>query len=138
LIESSPAQIAIRGANDEFSNRIALSGPNVSWDIDLAGATRSRGDPRVARLLDDEFDGVTLWWTWTAPATGTATLNCDNWTIAFGVYTGMAAGSLRPVTGPFLSNAQFSVVAGHTYQIMVSDRYPPWAPSKGRVSLTLE
>jgi hypothetical protein len=134
---SNVAQIAVRPGNDKFDARLPLDGTNVNWSVDLTAATRDRTDPHVARDLNDDFDGETIWYTWTAPITGHFSLTCDNWTIAFAVYTGKP-GAFREVQSPAWSAGEFDAAAGQTYQILVSDRYPPWAPSHGAMTLTLQ
>lgn len=134
---SNVAQIAVRPGNDKFAARFALDGTNVNWNVDLAAATRDAGDPHVARQLNDDFDGETVWYTWTAPFTGHVSLTCDNWTIAFAVYTGKP-GDFHIAQAPKWSAGEFDAVAGTTYEVLVSDRYPPWAPSHGGMTLTLQ
>jgi len=137
VVRSNPSIIAIRPSNDDFANRIVLQGADAAFTADFAAATRVKSDPSVAKILNDDFDGATLWWTWTAPADGTVALNCDNWTIAMAVYTGKSDG-LKDVMKPCWTSGQFQAKEGQTYQILLSDRYPVTAPSHGNVTLTLQ
>jgi len=136
-IMSNPVGVAIRPSNDDFANRSMLAGTNLTWNLDFAAATRESKDPRVARVFHDKSNGPTLWWTWTAPAGGTASLSCDQPTIAFAVFSGEALGRLRTVLTPTAGSGRFKVVGGQTYQILFSDRSPPAAPSRGNVVLSL-
>ncbi|MEY2427580.1 MAG: hypothetical protein QOJ40_465 [Verrucomicrobiota bacterium] len=136
-VQSNPAIISIEPSNNDFSKRITLAGTNVIWPVDFAAATRARTDPKVAKYLNDDFDGATLWWTWTAPTDGTVTLSCDNWTIAIGIYLGHPE-AFRMVMTPCWGSGQFQAKAGQIYQILLSDRYPPTAPSQGTMTLNLQ
>lgn len=136
-IRSNPSIIIIRPGNDEFANRFNASGSDAIWSVNFDAATRVSNDPKVAKILGDDFDGTTLWWMWTAPHDGTVSLECDNWTIALAVYSGKP-GAFTTILQPCWSSGQFQVQAGKTYQILCSDRYPTWAPSQGNVHLHLE
>jgi hypothetical protein len=48
--------------NDFFAQRILLAGPTILSTANFTGATREPGEPHNA--------GQSLWWEWTAPATG--------------------------------------------------------------------
>jgi len=139
VVRSNPAIIANRPINDDIANSIALEGDNAAWTADFAAATRVKSDPKVAKTLQDDFDGSTLWYTWTAPADGTVTISCSNWTIGMAVYTGKPGGFKTVMTPTYDYNnspGQFQASAGQTYQILLSDRYPAYAPSHGDLTLT--
>jgi len=141
VVRSNPVIIANRPINDDQANSIVLEGATPAWTADFAAATRVKGDPKVAKTLQDDFDGSTLWYTWTAPADGLVTIHCSNWTIGMAVYTGKPGG-FKIVMAPKYdynnSPGQFQAKAGQTYQILLSDRYPASAPSHGDLTLTLQ
>ena len=131
FIPSNPAIIAVRPVNDDWPGRITLQGTNAVATADFAAATRVSNDPKVAKILRDDSEGSTLWYQWTAPADGTVTIACSNWTIGMAVYTGKP-GALKTVMTPKFdwhdNPGQFQAKAGVTYQIFLSDRYPVSAP----------
>jgi hypothetical protein len=49
--------------NDSFSNRVQLSGTNVTYSGDYGDATLEPGEPHP-------YGTNTVWLTWAAPATG--------------------------------------------------------------------
>jgi hypothetical protein len=57
VIDSNPVVIALRPANDDFANRIQLTGYAVTLDVNMNAATRVRSDPRVAYFLGDLHGG---------------------------------------------------------------------------------
>src|SRR5947207_1022701 len=58
--------------NDNFENRIILSGSSVTFAGTLANATIQAGEPSTTYYHG--WVDATVWWSWTAPATGPATL----------------------------------------------------------------
>ena len=58
-------ELAVRPQNDYFSNRVALSGGSISVTGDTAFASSEPNQPAVTNA-----GSRTLWWTWTAPASG--------------------------------------------------------------------
>jgi hypothetical protein len=108
-------------ANDDFVAAQPLAG-----DSGLVEATN-----RLATLEPNEPDHggtsqASVWFSWTAPADGTATFSVDSsfWTI-HQVYVGDALTSLTPVDGTHDIEAQrltFAAVAGTTYRIAVDGR----------------
>jgi hypothetical protein len=110
-------------SNDNFANRIALSGTSVSTTGSNVGATSETGEQRIMR----NAGGKTVWWTWTAPIAGTVTIDTigSNFNTVLGVYTGSSVTSLSQVAtdndsgGNLTSKVTFTAVAGRTYQIAV-------------------
>src|SRR3954454_24431175 len=51
--------------NDTFANRVTISGGRVSVSADSTLATLEPGE-----LVNTNSEQKTLWWTWTAPASG--------------------------------------------------------------------
>src|SRR5262249_26451645 len=56
-------------ANDDFANRIVLSGASVQATGTVVNATVEPGEPNSA---------PSVWWTWTAPETGILFLNATS------------------------------------------------------------
>jgi hypothetical protein len=110
-------------ANDLFGNRTVLTGSSVTAGGTNARATKEAGEPRHA----GNAGGKSVWWTWTAPAAGTVTLDAfgSNFDTLLGVYTGTSVSALTAVAsnddagGGTASKVTFSAVAGRQYQIAV-------------------
>jgi len=111
-------------ANDNFSQRIALSGARVNTTGSNANATLQSGERRIIAAAG----GHSVWWSWTAPATGQVTIATtgSNFDTVLGVYTGSAVNSLRLIAlndqqggGLDTSRVSFRAIAGTTYQIDV-------------------
>jgi ribosomal 30S subunit maturation factor RimM len=110
-------------ANDMFANAqvvskgTAVKGTNV-------GATKEAGEPNHA----GNAGGKSVWWTWTAPASGTVTIDTlgSDFDTLLGVYTGTDVNALTEVASNddigFVnldSEVTFNAVAGTTYRIAV-------------------
>jgi hypothetical protein len=100
--------------NDDFINRIVLSGASLSLTTSNHFATPEPGDPLASSLGEQ-----TIWWSWTAPTSGTASLRIANYNpLRFRVYTGTDMTNLVPVTVLTYSFEQtFVAEAGVEYQI---------------------
>ena len=126
-IAGMPYQIAIGGAegnlqfsytfvaapsNDNFTNRIVLSGLPVSGSADNTYATSEPGEPL-------QGDGRSVWWSWTAPQSMLVAVASD-WSARIGVYTGDSLTNLI-LTPLFTSAGQtvFNATGGVTYQISI-------------------
>src|SRR5256885_16260825 len=71
----SPQQLrAAIPPNDRFSNRITLSGTNITVTGSNAGASKEAGEPDHA----GNPGGKSVWWTWTAPTNGEVIINTDD------------------------------------------------------------
>jgi hypothetical protein len=116
--------------NDNFANRIALTGDTANATGTNRGATGELGEPAQSGQINS------VWWTSTAPTTGNYTFD----TIGSGsdtylsLFTGTNLPSLALVAadddggGSLTSRITQSVTAGTTYQIAVdgwSDRTDP-------------
>ncbi|MCE2863784.1 MAG: S8 family serine peptidase, partial [Opitutaceae bacterium] len=110
-------------ANDAFAKRLPLAGPSASATGPSEGATREAGEP----LHAGREGGASVWWTWTAPASGRAvvTTRGSSFDTLLGVYTGTAVDPLTRVAqdddsgGNATSALAFNAVAGTAYQIAV-------------------
>jgi subtilisin-like proprotein convertase family protein len=116
-------------ANDNFSNRITLTGANPVGTGNNFGATMERGEP-------DPSGGITgvthsVWWSWVAPGNGLVRLNADgsSFETFVNVYTGSTVSNLTSIASNLneivgesgLSNqVSFSATAGTTYQIAIN------------------
>jgi len=108
--------------NDAFGARAKLSGSSLSVRSSNAGATREPGEPLIA----GDSGGASLWWEWTAPASGPVTLATagSNYQTLVAAYTGSSLGSLVQVAasaspGLGASSATFTAQAGTTYEFAV-------------------
>lgn len=110
-------------ANDHFVNRLVLSSPLNTTVATNSHATKESGEPNHA----GNRGGASLWWRWTAGASGPVTVTTDgsSFDTLLAVYTGATLGSLARVasdddSGNGLNSAlTFSAIAGTTYQIAV-------------------
>ncbi len=114
--------------NDAFANRLQLAG---SYDVYFGhniGAATEAGEP----FHWDTTGGSSVWWTWTAPATGVVTFTTagSNFDTILAAYTGNSVGGLTLMAnnddyGGMTSQISFTAIAGTTYQIAV-DGYDGW------------
>ncbi|HEX8066882.1 MAG TPA: hypothetical protein VF520_10175 [Thermoleophilaceae bacterium] len=115
----SPA-LAAAPPNDDFANAETLTAPGVVTGTN-AEATEQLGEPPLARS-----GGRSVWYRWTAPATGTAVVDVTDSAIEAqaAVYTGDVLAALVKVpattdTYRWRSRLRLPVVAGVTYSIAV-------------------
>lgn len=139
FVERSPgATFAIEdndssAANDDFSARALLTGSSGTITLPNQQATREQGEPpELSR---------SLWYTWTAPATGLlqlASRNALGPAMELSLYTGSSLDELvgvahvgkdPPSEGYLGSSSSFLVTAGTTYQIAVARFSTANAPS---------
>lgn len=122
--------------NDQFANRIPLSGDVAGFQANLAAATLEPGEPRIS----GNTLGRTLWWTWTAPAHGSATIESVSGDAppVVGIYhrgtaqtLGLVASSATDYGNECFTYetakkwVKWDVVAGGVYEIQV-DRHPTY------------
>jgi probable HAF family extracellular repeat protein len=110
--------------NDHFSNRIELTGTNVSTLGFNSFATKDVSEPDHA----GNPGGRSLWWSWTAPESGIVSISTfgSSFDTLLGVYTGLNVGLLNAIAtddndayGDLTSVVSFQAIAGQTYQIAV-------------------
>ncbi|BET66290.1 hypothetical protein ASA1KI_12080 [Opitutales bacterium ASA1] len=84
-----------RPGNDMFADRTVISGPHGRWSATNRGASREAAEPVHA----GRPGGPSVWWSWTAPADTTVTLDtlATNFDTLLAVYTGTDLGTLVPV-----------------------------------------
>ena len=153
VIANAPGKIGVTNSynltvippppNDAFTNRISLSGTGAIATGSNIGGSKEAGEPTVC----NNAGGKSVWWTWTAPASGLVTISTEGSTAGagqldtiLGVYTGNAVGSLSQVatnddigTNDVNSTVSFQTAAGATYQIVV-DGYDG---SEGAITLNV-
>ena len=88
------------------------------------GATREFGEP----FITANIGGHSVWWTWTAPASGSVTIDTSgsSFDTLLGVFTGGSVSTLTPVAAnddasnsTLTSSVTFTAVAGTKYAIAV-------------------
>jgi hypothetical protein len=107
--------------NDNFSDRTLISGSHLNIDGTTLLASREQGEP-----LPNGFSGGSVWYSWTAPVTGTVTLWNPYWTsIGAAIYREDSFAEMYLLAGTNLlfPELQFQVVENETYHIAVTDPY---------------
>jgi hypothetical protein len=125
---SGPLSQSVTGAsNNNFASRTALTGTSVSATGSTAGATKEAGEPNHA----GKAGGKSVWWTWTAPSSGTVTIDTlgSSFDTLLAVYTGTSVSALAavaggsnddsPTGGTLTSKVTVTVTAGVAYPIAV-------------------
>ena len=128
---STPVTVGSRPANDDFAAAQVLSGASGTTSGDNANATSESDDPMPPGAAVGA-GGHSVWYAWTAPATGTASFTTGSSDPArdttLAVYTG-ARGSLTQVAGnddqvgSVLAAVELPITAGITYRLAV-DGFP--------------
>jgi hypothetical protein len=109
--------------NNNFANRTPIIGTLATMTGTNVGATKESGEPNIV----GNSGGKSVWWTWTAPASGTVQIDTIGSTFdtIMGVYTGSSVSALTLVAsdddsgGNLTSKVTFNAVGGTTYQIAV-------------------
>ena len=115
----------VDSGNDSFFSRSAISGASGQASGSNVGATKESGEPNHA----GNAGGASVWWSWTAPATGPVTFDTrgSDFDTLLAVYTGSSVGALTPVAynddapggGTYQSEVSFTAQQGVAYQIAV-------------------
>lgn len=117
--------------NDRFASRLALEGDTVDFTAWLTGATLDPGEPS----LDPNRNLPTVWWHWTAPASGRVTLEVLSGFAWVGAFTGSTVSSLN--LQAMMSHPQvpvsFEASAGTDYAIGVTG----WIADPHQIRLSL-
>jgi hypothetical protein len=124
--------------NDQFANRFQIPSAGGTVTGSNATATREAGEPNHG----NDTGGRSLWWTWTAPSSGLASVSLDgsSFDTTLGVYRGTAINSLTSVAqdddggAGFNSRVIFIAAAGVTYQIAVDG----YGGASGNINLTVK
>ena len=116
-------RLASPGA-DDFAARPALSGASGQGGDDNGDAGKESGEPNHA----GNSGGASLWWTWTAPATGPVTFDTrgSDFDTLLAIYTGARLNRLTAVasnddvsSGGRQSEVSFTAQRGQTYHVAV-------------------
>ena len=125
--------VASTPANDLFANRTIIPAWGGTLTGSNVGATKETNEPSIT----GNAGGASVWWSWTAPASGTCTISTAGSTLTsggaldtlLGVFTGTVVSNLTliaadddTITSPITlltSLVNFNAVAGTTYQIVV-------------------
>ncbi len=111
-------------SNDHFEARTVVSGAEFAVAGSNLAATREDGEPEHV----PESGGASVWWSWTAPASGTVSLDTagSDFDTQLAVHTGASVAALSLVaanddafTGERSSRVTFSATGGTTYAIAV-------------------
>lgn len=132
--DNGPSQLfwILHPPNDDFAAAQLLAGDHGSVNGSSVGATKEPSEPDHA----GDVGGASVWYRWTAPATGTLTVDtCNsNFDTLLAVYTGADAAHLiavasnddgAPACG-LGSQVAFSVNGGTTYDIAVDGFDGDW------------
>jgi len=112
---------AFKPVNDNFADRIILTGSRVGATSSTLDATREIGEPNHAGATN----GQSVWWTWTAPANELVAISTygSDFNTLLAVYTGDSVSNLTSVAGHngFGPNSHviFKAHGGTAYQIVV-------------------
>jgi hypothetical protein len=115
---------ALTPVNDAFAAATVLTGTTFAINGSNIGATVQTGEPRHAGVRG----GKSVWWSWTAPSTGTFTLATtgSSFDTTLAIYTGSVVNKLAEIGSNNdqsstlrTSKVIISVVAGTTYRIAV-------------------
>src|SRR5262245_54467951 len=105
LLATAGAQ-AQAPANDQFANAITLNGPIVTTMGSNVGATKQGGgpgggEPSIPPPSLGTFGGASVWWNWTATASGQTTIDTEgsDFNTLLGVFTGDVVNRLTLVAG---------------------------------------
>ncbi len=135
-----PVAVAAAPANDNLAARIVLSGSPVSTTGTSVASTKESGEPFHG---PDDDTGNSVWWSWTAPASGLYTVSTagSNYDTLLAVYTGTVFGNLPLVVRnddrdgfDTTSYVSFQATAGVTYQIAVDGAFA----LVGQISLAID
>ena len=115
-------------ANDNFTNRIWLTGIRTNFTANNYGATCEPGEPNTGFY---DVGNQTVWWSWQAPADGRVTLSTEgsDFDIQLAVYTGTSLTNLVrvarniPFADGYANRVNFAVQANTTYNMAVDGNY---------------
>lgn len=126
--------------NDDFADATTIPGFSVNATGMNLGATRETGEPwHLGGVVSN--GGRSVWWSWTAPGTGQATIHThgSNFDTVLAVYRGNGLATLSRVVwnddsgGSLTSQVTLSALQGQTYFIAVDG----YGLSSGNISLSL-
>jgi hypothetical protein len=113
--------------NDNFVNRIPLTGSNISTNGNNSGATWENGELYDTYYYNG-YGGKSVWFSWTAPTTSSYVISVSTTSVYYpilAVYTGLQLSSLSRVTdtvgNDYYAGYTLSASAGKIYQIEIDD-----------------
>jgi hypothetical protein len=122
-------------ANDDFANRIVLTGSSITFTGTLVGATSEPAETNIPSSFRSLWTvGRSVWWTWTAAESSTVVIaiqpdgwanNTNAWLSVFGGTNLNTLSSLGYYVGaaftkPPCGYVKFQATAGMSYQIGVA------------------
>jgi hypothetical protein len=124
------ASLAWLSSNDNFADRVMLTGTNLIIEANNSGATTEPGEPFPGGFVG----GSSLWWSWTAPQNGTLFVTRTNSMGILAVFRGEKLTELELLYPEGQKNdpvVPVVVQAGVSYQIALH------AASSGQVNPTV-
>jgi hypothetical protein len=125
---------------DDFAAAPELFGSSIVLEGDNEHATQESGEPSLSAFGDTI--GKTIWWTWTAPFSGTVLLVAEpsSFCPIAGVYVGSSIRDLTSLTTCACHSApgQFFAISNTTYRICADAWAFPPRPTGGRIRLQLQ
>ena len=124
VLVSGVVSFAQAPANDDFAQAAVISGTSGATN----GSTLEASKEPYERAHAGEVGGHSVWYRWTAPASGPVDFNTlgSDFNTTLAVYTGGSVTNLTPIAsnnddvgGVFTSRVDFDAVAGTAYQIAV-------------------
>jgi subtilisin family serine protease len=121
---SASVATTLSPVNDNFASATVLSGTTFVVNGSNIGATQQTGEPKHAGVRG----GKSVWWSWTAPSSGTFTLatTSSSFDTTLAIYTGSAVDKLSVLgsnddksSRVSTSKVVISAVSGTTYRIAV-------------------
>ena len=124
IVDATPATASWTVYNDLFAAAPPLVAATGTVRGTTDDASREPGEPRHAA---NNAGGRSVWFTWTAPRSGTAVIDTfgSSFDTLLGVYTGSSVPALTRIAsnddygGRYQSRVAFSAVAGVTYRIAI-------------------
>ena len=146
LLAAAPAAAAGPApANDDLADAIVIDTFPFTATQDTTGATSGPGDPGTCAAPEAGPDSFTVWYRWTAPASGpiaVATWGSD-YDTSLQVGTSDGSGGIDVLacnedTRELQAALRFDAVAGETYLFVVGMAPWAWEPAGGQLVFTLD
>ncbi|HEX2118147.1 MAG TPA: PPC domain-containing protein, partial [Acidimicrobiales bacterium] len=122
--------------NDNLADAVTITGGEGSVHGSNVGATMEPGEPDHSGQ-EPPVNGASVWWSWTAPATGEVTFSTEGsgFDTILAVFDGPSFLSVVAVNddaGGLTSEVSFTAEEGHAYYVQVLG----WRAATGLVSLS--
>ena len=129
--------VVVWPTNDNFANRIPLTGTATFAIGTTVGATKEVGEPVQFGGGDGSHS---IWYSWLAPGAGVARVTVNSTPVwpwpAVSVFTGNTVSSLTLIASGNAAVATWNAVAGTTYQIGVDALYGGIGPMITQVNMS--